>query len=217
MEQNNNTLESLDTLCTKPATGGLSRGVYDLDLKTMPLSFYNETSYKEGQQVLAVPQYCPSEALNIPTPSNQDQLFKQFAKEADGRLRLIDEDIRSSQSGIITDVLKQAGMSILEGKGMVGVSLPVRIFEPRSTIERVTDVWGYAPYFLNKVAEKGNPVERVKATLAMVVSSLPFMLSQWKPFNPILGETYSAVLEDGTKIECEHTSHHPPVTNYYIT
>jgi len=131
-------------------------------------------------------------------------------------LKLIDEEIRKSQSGVIYDVLKQAGLSILEGKGMVGVSLPVRIFEARSTIERVSDVWGFCPYFLNKVAD-GTPVERIKATLSMMISSLPFMLSQWKPFNPLLGETYSAFLEDGTKIECEHTSHHPPVTNYYIT
>lgn len=28
---------------------------------------------------------------------------------------------------------------------MINVSLPVRIFEARSFIERMTDVWGYAP------------------------------------------------------------------------
>ena len=217
MHQNNNTLESLHDLCTQPAQDGLPSGVYSQDTKVMPLSFYNESSYIDGQAILPVPHYCPALELNIPKPSHQSELFSQFSREDDGRLKLIDEEIRKSQSGIIMDVLKQAGMSVLEGKGMVGVSLPVRIFEPRSTIERVTDVWGYAPYFLNKAAENGNPVERVKATLAMMVAAFPFMLSQWKPFNPILGETYSAVLEDGTTIECEHTSHHPPVTNYYIT
>ena len=89
--------------------------------------------------------------------------------EDDGRLKLIDEEIRKSQSGVIMEVLKQAGLSILEGKGMVGVSLPVRIFEPRSTIERVTDVWGFSPHFLNKVADATH-VEKIKATLSMVVS-----------------------------------------------
>jgi len=31
--------------------------------------------------------------------------------------------------------------SIRQGRGMVGVSLPVRIFEPRSLLERVCDGW----------------------------------------------------------------------------
>ncbi len=32
------------------------------------------------------------------------------------------------------------------------VSLPVRIFEPRSLIERICDNWSYAPTYLTKVS-----------------------------------------------------------------
>jgi len=32
---------------------------------------------------------------------------------------------------------------------MVGVSLPVRIFEARSTIERITDCWGYLEQYIS--------------------------------------------------------------------
>jgi hypothetical protein len=32
----------------------------------------------------------------------------------------------------------------------------------------------------------------------------------------LLGETYEAEFEDGTKVYCEHTSHHPPISNYLI-
>jgi len=39
---------------------------------------------------------------------------------------------------------------------------------------------------------------------------------QKKPFNPILGETYQGVYEDGTLVFCEQTSHHPPVTNWEV-
>jgi len=39
---------------------------------------------------------------------------------------------------------------------MVGVSLPVRIFEPRSTIERITDLWGYLINYVSKCIT--NPV-----------------------------------------------------------
>jgi hypothetical protein len=36
----------------------------------------------------------------------------------------------------------------MEGKSVVGISLPVRIFEARSTIERICDWWGFYPVYL---------------------------------------------------------------------
>ena len=37
-----------------------------------------------------------------------------------------------------------------------------------------------------------------------------------KPFNPILGETFQGYFKDGTRIYCEHISHHPPIASYLI-
>ncbi len=37
-----------------------------------------------------------------------------------------------------------------------------------------------------------------------------------KPFNPLLGETLQAELSDGTEVYCEHTSHHPPISNFLV-
>ena len=37
-------------------------------------------------------------------------------------------------------------------------------------------------------------------------------LSQKKPFNPILGETYQGSLYDGTRLYMEQISHHPPIS-----
>ena len=34
--------------------------------------------------------------------------------------------------------------------------------------------------------------------------------------NPILGETYTMIWEDGSKIFLEQSSHHPPVSNYIM-
>ena len=36
------------------------------------------------------------------------------------------------------------------------------------------------------------------------------------PLNPILGETIQRALPDGTKYYAEQTSHHPPLTNFYL-
>ena len=32
-----------------------------------------------------------------------------------------------------------------------------------------------------------------------------------KPLNPVLGETYQAIMPDGGLIACEQISHHPPI------
>lgn len=62
----------------------------------------------------------------------------------------------------------------MEGKGIVAVSLPVRIFEKRSTIERICDLWCTAPTFLRKAALEslGDPVERMKQIITFVVSGM---------------------------------------------
>jgi hypothetical protein len=39
---------------------------------------------------------------------------------------------------------------------------------------------------------------------------------QLKPFNPILGETLQSTMPDGSKVYCEHISHHPPITAYHL-
>lgn len=98
----------------------------------------------------------------------------------------------------------------------MGVSLPIRIFEPRSIVERISDIWGYAYEYLTKAAELSDPLERFKMVIAYGVCALHLITSIAKPFNPILGETYEGRFPDGTEVFCEHISHHPPITRFYI-
>lgn len=60
--------------------------------------------------------------------------------------------------------------------------------------------------------EATDPVERLKNVIASVIAGLHLTCTQAKPFNPILGETYQGVFEDGTLIYCEQVSHHPMVS-----
>lgn len=46
------------------------------------------------------------------------------------------------------DLIKQVGTSLLEGRDLIHVSLPVRVFEPRSFLQRLADSWLYAPLYL---------------------------------------------------------------------
>jgi hypothetical protein len=104
----------------------------------------------------------------------------------------------------------------LKGLTITHISLPVKIFEPRSALQRVVDLFSFSPIFLTKAAETDDHLERFKLVIANAVSSMYLCCSQNKPFNPILGETLQAQFADGTEVYCEHTSHHPPISNFLV-
>lgn len=134
-----------------------------------------------------------------------------------GGLKLIDKEVAKKQSGVVKDVIKSAGAKILEGKSAVSLSLPVRIFEPRTNLERLCDLMLYAPTFLNVAYDQNDALERFKYVITYAVAGFHHSIGQLKPFNPILGETYQSTLNDGTDVCCEHTSHHPPISNFQFT
>ena len=104
----------------------------------------------------------------------------------------------------------------MEGRSIVAVSLPVRIFEKRSTVERICDLWCTGPIFLKRAALEIDPIERMKNAITFVVSGMHMVASQRKPFNPIIGETYQGIWPDGTKLYVEHISHHPPISSFLV-
>ena len=59
----------------------------------------------------------------------------------------------------------QMGKKLLSGHlNLVNVSLPVRIFEPRSYLEKLTDVWVH-PQFMTLAAESTDPLVRMQHTI----------------------------------------------------
>nr|CCA23572.1 conserved hypothetical protein [Albugo laibachii Nc14] len=157
-----------------------------------------------------------SEMLDRITEFHPRTYLDSMEKLPTGVLKLIDKQVARKQSGVLKDVIKSAGAKILEGKSAVSLSLPVRIFEPRTNLERIIDLFLYAPTLLKRASEQADPLERFKYVIAFAVAGLHHGLGQLKPFNPILGETYQTTLNDGTEVACEHTSHHPPVSNFQL-
>ena len=60
----------------------------------------------------------------------------------------------------------------MEGKGIVAVSLPVRIFEKRSTVEKICDLWATGPHYLKKAALESDPLERMKFVISFMISGM---------------------------------------------
>ncbi len=166
--------------------------------------------------------------LNAPFPSDLrwDELLLDFSGKDDGFLAgfevrdnegiiCINEEVVKKQSGVFTEMAKQVAKGIFSS-GPITLSLPVRIFEPRSMLERYTDWWVFAPTLLKKAGEIGNKLEAMKNVICFSLSALYFSSGQMKPFNPMLGETYEGQFSDGSKIFMEHSSHVPCVSNYFI-
>lgn len=115
---------------------------------------------------------------------------------------------------LIWDFIKSVGSNIFEGKNLLNVSLPVVLFEPRSFLESLPDLWSFAPQTLAKAAKLKDPIERFKLCAVFALAGLHRTPTQKKPFNPILGETFQAGYADGSKMVLEQTSHHPPISHF---
>jgi hypothetical protein len=114
-------------------------------------------------------------------------------------------------------VIKKALKLIFTGQGMVNMSLPVRIFEPRSTLERIADNFAFLNSYVKKAEEaKNDLVERMKNVIMATLIGMMCSPSCQKPFNPYLGETFEATYKDGSKIYLEHVKHSPPISMFLV-
>lgn len=109
-----------------------------------------------------------------------------------GGLQCVDKEAMERQRGVLLEVLKQLTKNILKGLTITHISLPIKIFEPRSSIQRIVDIWSFAPKYLNEAAASSDHLERLKLVIAFALSGIYICTSQYKPFNPILGETLQA-------------------------
>ena len=119
-----------------------------------------------------------------------EERYPGYSRYPQGGVECKNIDELKKQDGLIVELMKRVGKQLLEGKNLVAVSLPVRIFEPRSTLERISDLWGAGPHYLNKAVKTLDPIERMKIIIAFAISGMHTNIKQLKPFNPILGETY---------------------------
>jgi len=146
----------------------------------------------------------------------QGKVWESNERHKDGGLRYKDEAELKKQRGVAWDVVKSLGSSILEGKELTNQCLPIYLFESRSFLERLTDIWAYGPKFLPLAAAQKDSVERMKHVITFALSGLHLLTTIKKPFNPILGETHQSLFPDGTEIFCEQTLHHPPTSNWEV-
>ncbi|CAD8206402.1 unnamed protein product [Paramecium octaurelia] len=139
-------------------------------------------------------------------------IFKKdfIREEKNGGLKVINEEKLAAQKAVIKFLITRIGASLLMGKSITGISMPVSIFEARSNTERVCSSLGFAPIYLEEAALSQDIYYRIKQCAAFQFGFIFMYISCEKPFNPILGETFQGFY-DNCPIYCEQISHHPPI------
>ncbi|CAK57310.1 unnamed protein product (macronuclear) [Paramecium tetraurelia] len=136
---------------------------------------------------------------------------KDFIRdEKNGGLKCINEVKVNAQKSVVKFLLARIGTSLLMGRSLTSISMPVTIFESRSNTERACSSLAFAPVFLDDAAISKDKFYRIKQCAAFSFGFIFSYLSMEKPFNPILGETFQGYF-DNCPIYCEQISHHPPI------
>ena len=146
-----------------------------------------------------------------PSLSKEDILYGMEINDKNG-LVLLDANITKKFRGLVGDMISQ----IIKAAFGTPISLNIRLFEPKSTLQRITDYWSFAPQFLHKAYLSDNPVERMKYVMAFAISGFYIPTKQLKPFNPLIGETFQGEFENGAKVYCEMISHYPTCARFLI-
>ncbi|CAD8126596.1 unnamed protein product [Paramecium sonneborni] len=131
-----------------------------------------------------------------------------------GGLLYVDQVGLREQRKVFSYLLSQIGCNIASGKSIMSISLPVYVFEKQSNLQRYANSLTYLQY-LDEAAVQIDYLFQFKNFLSYGYGTIILYLNMWKPFNPILGETYSGFI-NGCPIYGEQVSHHPPISNLLI-
>ncbi|XP_078807172.1 oxysterol-binding protein-related protein 7 isoform X3 [Oryzias latipes] len=100
------------------------------------------------------------------------------------------------------------------GKDLSRVSMPVLLNEPLCLLQRLSEELEYSE-LLDMANHIDDPYERMVYVAVFSISGYAWASwrNRYKPFNPVLGETYENVREDrGFHFISEQVSHHPPIS-----
>ncbi|XP_053367239.1 oxysterol-binding protein-related protein 7 isoform X1 [Clarias gariepinus] len=100
------------------------------------------------------------------------------------------------------------------GKDLSRVSMPAALNEPVNLLQRLCEELEYSE-LLDTANRTDDPYQRMVYIAAFAISgySSAQYRNRYKPFNPVLGETFECVREDrGFRFISEQVCHHPPIS-----
>ena len=104
--------------------------------------------------------------------------------------------------------MKIIGKKILNGEfNLTTVSFPITVMIPKTILQTLSSSIFQMPIYLNLAGEQNDPLERMKYIITSTISCFHNSSVFLKPLNPILGETYETMYDDGSKVNILFYSH----------
>ena len=102
------------------------------------------------------------------------------------------------------------------GRDLTRITLPITMNEPLSLLHKIPECYGVTQ-IIPFAIKASDPVDRLEQLAAhFAVSQSSHSYRTFKPFNPLLGETFELQgLGKGIFFLTEQVSHHPPKTAFY--
>ncbi|XP_068161988.1 oxysterol-binding protein-related protein 7 isoform X2 [Antennarius striatus] len=100
------------------------------------------------------------------------------------------------------------------GKDLARVSMPAALNEPVNLLQRLCEELEYSE-LLDTANNTPDPFQRMVYIAAFAISgyATATFRNRYKPFNPVLGETFECIREDrGFRLISEQVCHHPPIS-----
>jgi len=99
------------------------------------------------------------------------------------------------------EVIKQIGRKILNGDfNLTTISFPIKVMLPITILQAVASSIFQFPVYLNIAGLTKDPLERFKLIIVSTISCFHSSSHFLKPLNPILGETYEMMYNDGSRV-----------------
>ena len=150
-------------------------------------------------------------------PTDTDEYRPLYANNDEGGFDFASEKTLGIIRGIGWDLIKQIGQKIISGDfNLTTVTMPIKVMVPISILQHVCNGHFNFPLYLNIASTLTDDVERMKYVIVATISNWYKSSVILKPLNPIWGETYEMMWEDGSHEYVEQTSHHPPCSNFII-
>ncbi|KAM4716932.1 oxysterol-binding protein-related protein 6-like isoform 2-T2 [Anableps anableps] len=226
-----NASQQLATLCTTLSERTPSMGHH---INRTPSMAESTAEYFDASEVIMCETSSEAEASDesglsdITTTSNSEPEeghstatvnYRESLKSATNKPRLVPADTgrRTKLPSPGADNGHIGIMTILYnniGKDLSRVSMPVALNEPLCLLQRLSEELEYSE-LLDTANNTDDPYLRMVYVAAFSISGYAWASwrNRYKPFNPVLGETYENHREDrGFYYISEQVSHHPPIS-----
>ena len=173
---------------------------------------------KKGKLHHPSPTLISSEIWMKPPDLSKKSVLKGMEISNENGLVLVDKEVTKRFKGIIKELVKQLIKSAFSSQKF---SLSVRLFEPKSFLQSISEYWFFLPKYIPQLANKNvSPIDRMKNIMAFAVSGLYIPSKTLKAFNPLISETFQGEIpynDTKIKIYLEQISNYPNVSRFYIT